>query len=227
MDCSDMIDIFKNESDICTRILECWETLREIQRTLKPLYQATVVMQKTDFTMSDFYVTWLQIEDKLRKLERHQGGRLASVMIEGLSNRKNQLIENRAMLAALALDPRFCTDLSEDKKKLATDVLIDLCKKIKTIENSGDDITESHEIESSDDEDISLASTRNLNYFMSRKKSEKNPRNAPITVFQLSDKIMTFMSSDHDVADESILDFWGKNQTKYPEISLLAEIIFG
>lgn len=65
--CLHVIQAFMGENTICKLVLYKWNELKEIVSCLKVLYQATIVMQKEDFKLSDFYATWIYIDDKLKK----------------------------------------------------------------------------------------------------------------------------------------------------------------
>lgn len=100
--------------------------MEEILHVLKIMYQATVVMQKEDFRLSDFYATWNFVDIKLNKLARKGNSTgLVSKMIIKLAQRKPQLLDSPTMSAALALDPRFCKELNNEQIGIA----------VKTLEN--------------------------------------------------------------------------------------------
>lgn len=188
--CVHILNSFKDESRVCLSLLNNLETINRIHKVLKPLYQATIVLQMEDFTLSDFYSTWLQVEKKLQKISIKEKDQLAIRLLHTLGERKIQLIEKPAMICALALDPRFCTDLEDEKKKVATDLLLDLWRRAKSIENDTQSI-ELSDSESSADDDISIASTTQLKKYV----IEKRPDGSPINIFELSEKITSFIST--------------------------------
>lgn len=65
--CLNVVQAFMEQETVCKLVLHKWNELKEIVSCLKVLYQATIVMQKEDFKLSDFYATWLYIDKKLKK----------------------------------------------------------------------------------------------------------------------------------------------------------------
>lgn len=87
--CEIIIRSLQNESKICKLLLLKWKIMQEIVQVLKIMYQATVVMQKEDFKLSDFYATWNYVEVKLEKLANKENStELAKKMIEKLMDRQ-------------------------------------------------------------------------------------------------------------------------------------------
>lgn len=175
---------------MCENVHNDYDKIVHIHRVLKPLHQATILLQRTDFTMSDFYATWSQLEHLLEKLvKKYQDGKLATSLLKCMAKRKEQLIENPAMLCALALDPRFCGDLTGERRSRAIDLLLNLWRRICAI--SGGDVVIS---DSSDSEmDISIQNMTMLKRFnRDEKKWNENPLST--NVFEISDKISHFMS---------------------------------
>lgn len=86
-------------------------------------YNATIALQAKNLTLSDFFGEWLLMEIRLNSLiakASFNKTNLADKMLGALSNRKNQLINHPAMLAALYLDPRFRSEVL--KKQSSVDV---------------------------------------------------------------------------------------------------------
>lgn len=226
--CFNIIIAFKDKVQVCDLLYKKWHIVKETQRTLKPLYQATIVMQKSDFTMSDFYASWEQVEEKLNKyVRKDQGAQFALLLLQSMAKRKHSLLDNPAMLCALALDPRFCSELDDEQKKISKNALLNLWKKMKSFENKK---ALSHlnpialdDSGSSTDEDISIASTTVLKDYMNKKKIAKK---FDSNVNQIGEKIDSFISQNHEIPDGTIYDFWIKVQNDFPELFEMAQIIF-
>lgn len=203
--------------------MDCeYEKIVHIQKVLKPFYQATIVLQRTDFTMSDFYATWIQLESSLQKLvKKYPDGSLATSLLEAMAKRKPQLIENPTMTCALALDPRFCGDLNGERKTHAINQLLNLWRRVRSV--LGENVVIS---DSSDSEmDISLQSTTILKRF--NKQEQTCTQNQVSTnVFALSEKISDFMCHEHNMPEGTIFDFWAQNRDKFPELHYLSQVIF-
>lgn len=217
---------FKDTEELCEIIHKKFDVIEHMHRVLKPLYQATVVLQRTDFTMSDFYATWTQLETSLEKIERkYNNDPLASSLLHCLSKRKQKLIDNTTMLCALALDPRFCKELSSNQKSQAIDSLLSLWRRIQMIPGNGDIVADS-ELSDSDLE-ISINNTTILSRFKPKQFEEDCAASVLSTnVFVLSDKISSFMCTTHEMPEGTIYDFWVQNEKKFPELFQLSQVIF-
>lgn len=180
-------------------------------------------MQRSDFTMSDFYASWQQVENILGKLlKKNCGVELATLLIENMNNRKEKLLDNPAMLCCILLDPRFCQEIKAERTKLGIDTLLNLWRKLKDFnEFQTEDIAEAGE---SSDEEISIASTTMLKEFL--KKSQVSEQITAANVFQIADEIEAFIACVHEIPDGSIYDFWKQNKPKFPNLFKLAEVIY-
>lgn len=217
---------FKDTDKLCEIIQIKFDVIEHMHRVLKPLYQATVVLQRTDFTMSDFYATWIQLEDSLQKIEKkHKNDPLALSLLRCLSKRKQKLIDNTTMLCALALDPRFYGDLSSHQKSQAIDSLLNLWRRIQMIPRNGD-IETGPELSDSELE-ISIQNTTILSKFKHAQCEEDTaPSVLSTNVFVLSEKISSFMCSTHIMPEGTIYDFWLQNENFFPELFQLSQLIF-
>lgn len=211
-----------DEEKVCQMVLYKWNELKEIVSCLKVLYQATIAMQKEDFKLSDFYATWLYIMEKLReKLKRGNITNLANHLLEMLERRTPQLLENPAVISALALDPRFCNDLDDDQKKTAITSLTDLWERLMQQDLPSIETITLDDAENSSDEDITIANTTILSKFKRNDGQTLANRNS----FDIRSAISLFMAESHDIPEITILEFWILNKVKYPELYSLAEII--
>lgn len=186
-------------------------------------------MQRSDFTMSDFYASWVQAETILSKLvNKGCGVELASLILDHMHRRKSSLLDNPAMLCAIILDPRFCCELKGDQKKLAIDTTLNLWRKMKASIESRLPSNEESIHEESSEEDISIHSTTMLRQYMEKKKAndQKKASQTVCTVFEITDEIESFIACQHDVPDGGIYDFWQKNRYTFPGLYKLAEIIY-
>lgn len=220
---------FKEEFAICELLHIQWKLVEQLHRVLKPLYQATIVMQRADFTMSDFYASWNQAEEILTKMvQKGYGGELASLLLTNMEKRKHVLLENPAMLCAILLDPRFCCELKDEKKEKAIDTILNLWKKIKAFMESKTPSDDINDTDDSIDEDISIESTTMLKRYMEKKEAAQQKKTNPYSanVFAITEEIESFIEYDHDVPDGGIHDFWHKNQLKFPRLFILAEIVY-
>lgn len=186
------------------------------------MYQATIVLQKEDFRLSDFFATWNFIDNKLKKLARRENSTgLANKMIKKLADRKLQLLDNPTMSAARVLDPRFCKDLNNHQMDMAVKTLERLHKQLLNL-NKGED--DHNEPESSDDDDITVINTTNLSKYCQSNMSMNKIVTQNQTV-SIRESIEAFIEANHVLTDGTILDFWNSNQLEYPDLHELAMVI--
>lgn len=210
------------EEKICKLVMQKWEALKEIVSCLKVLYQATIVIQKEDFKLSDFYATWIYIDVKLKKnLQKQNITNLSKHLIEMLEKRKPQIIMNPAVISALALDPRFCYKLDDIQKEIAITNLLNLWNRLKHDTLSAESLT-LNDTNNSSDEDITIGDTTILSNFIKRLESQKS---TVIQTFEIREALSSFMTREHEVPNGTILDFWLLKKNEYPELYELAEII--
>lgn len=224
---------FKDEKNICFLLYNKWHVVKHLHRILKPLYQATIVMQKSDFTMSDFYASWVQVEEKLNKyVQKSRDAELATLLLHYMSKRKHKLFDNPAMSCALALDPRFCNELDENQKKRSLDALVGLWMRMKVFEmnknvNNSEAIT-LEDSDSSSDEDISIENTTVLMAYKNKKDAADEKSNIySANVSEITSAINTFMIHQHDISEGTIYNFWMQNHKKFPELFAMSQIIYG
>lgn len=172
MKCVHVLQSFRNEEKICDLIFLKWGVVTEIVNCLKVVYQATIVMQKQDFKLSDFYTSWIYMEIKLKKcLERQNTTKLAQHLLDMLEKRKAQLIETPTMASAIALDPRFCFKLNSTQKQTAIDNLANLWERLKSLKTQDiceDTVTITLNDTLSSDEDITILNTTTLKEYLER-----------------------------------------------------------
>lgn len=192
------------------------EVIKEIVHVLKVAYQATIVMQKADFKLSDSFATCEYMEIKLRKYTQKENlTELAKHLLDMLAERKSKLIETATMSAAIALDPRFCSELDERQKELAINTLEHLWDHLKSMkEEESIPLSDSEE----SDEDITIINTTILNKYCKRKPAMEKK----VSIKAL---INFFISEEHILLNGTIHDFWKSKKDTYPELFELAEVI--
>lgn len=214
--CENLLQSFKGESEICLLLLQKMEVIKEIVHVLKVAYQATIVMQKEDFKLSDFFATWEYMEIKLTKYTRKENMTgLAKYLLDMLAVRKSKLMETTTMSSAIALDPRFCSELGEQEKKMAIATLENLWSHLKSIKE-GESISLSDSEES--DEDITIMNTTILNKYCKRRPAMEKK----VSIKALTER---FISEEHILLNGTIHDFWKSKKDIYPELFELAEVI--
>lgn len=157
---------------------------------------------------------------KIRKIiKKSVDKRAAEALLQSAKNRKPKLLENPAILCALALDPRFCSSLEHGSKNEAIDAISNLWKRIRAFHCFRETVDDS----SSEDE-IITQSTRKLEYYMTKKLKYKNIFATNIS--EIRGKISNFLTAKHDGAGGTIYQFWMENQKKYPDLFEMSQIVF-
>lgn len=123
-------------------LLKKWDVLIELRQILHLPYLTTVLLQKNDFTLSDFFGCLKIISMKLDQIIQSSNRKhtnLAKSLQQCLNERKHKLTENPLMLCALFLDPRYkCEIYSEPEKVRFVKLTIEnLWKQILTVKNAG------------------------------------------------------------------------------------------
>lgn len=95
--------------------------LHEMDSVLHVPYLTTVVLQKNDFTLSDFYGCFQIIELRLNKIiesPQPKTTNLAQLLLQCVNKRKSKLIETPLMICAVYLDPRYKCIIELDHEKI-------------------------------------------------------------------------------------------------------------
>lgn len=230
MKCSHILQSFRKEEKLCNLILLKWDVVTEILNCLKIIYQATIAMQKEDFKLSDFYTSYIYMESKLNKcLKKQNITKLAEYLLDMLGKRKTQLIENSTMTSALALDPRFCSELNSTQIQIAIDNLANLWQRLRSLKTHDlceETATINLNDTASSDEDITISNTTILKEYLKRQNTEQSLCQVPTAdSFDIREAIRSFCMKKHELEEGTILDFWNGKKDMYPELYKLAEVI--
>lgn len=201
-----------------------WNTLKEIVYVLRIPYNATIAIQAKNLTLSDFFGEWLLMEIRLNSLIARASfnkTNLADKMLSALLNRKDQLINHPAMLAALYLDPRF---RSEVLKKQSS---VDVAKS--TIENIWERICDLKINETTvdtchvetDSFEFELDGHEELDAFLESAQIssvQENVRSAIVTA-------INSFNPDKMKTSESLNKFWESMKKQQPELYEVAMVV--
>lgn len=121
MKCRNVIEFFSRSNKSCELLLRKLSALEEMESVLQIPYLTTVLLQKNDFTLSDFYGCFQIIELKLKRMiqsPRPKMTNLAQRLLECMNNRKSKLLDTPLMLCAVFLDPRYKCTIESDHEKV-------------------------------------------------------------------------------------------------------------
>lgn len=189
-------------------------------KILKAPYQTTIVLQKENFTLSDFNVAWCDMVAKIKKRAKNKKTGLATSLLKAIEKRQPKLFENPAMICALMLDPRLCNDLEHELTSSGLTHLLSLWERLQSIKltNASGIASLSLDDTDSSDEDITVLNTTILSLYSKKKIADVSE-----TVFE-SDfcKAVT----QHEMGDTNIIQFWENNKSKFPELYEMSKVIF-
>lgn len=145
MKCGDVIRYFANTDHACKLLLKKWHILKEMERVLHAPYLTTLILQKNEFSLSDFFGCLQIITMRLNKLIADPGKQytqLAENLLHTLSQRKAKLIDNPLMICALYLDPRYKCEVEKDENKVmvAKLTLENIWERVKLARGHADEI---------------------------------------------------------------------------------------
>lgn len=200
-------------------------------------------MQQINYALTDFYGDWILIELKLKKcIAGNMITNLCDKLLEAFNNRKKDLINNKAMLCAVFLDPRFKFNLTSDQDALVKILLVDMWTEIKNLKQreSLNGLVPTENPSASGDEDDDL---------LEKKFVEKSAqvggncseleRNSGVATKSFSPGYtkskIEFLSSIEEYEkgtsrlhhSASIFNFWENSKSKYAEIYVVARVYFG
>lgn len=225
INCLHLIIHFSKTERVCALMLKKWAIVLEMERTLKVLYDATIAMQNEKHTLSDFYADWVLVNIKLEKLAKKPNtSNIAKRLLESLNSRKSQLFDKPLMICAIALDPRFCSILSNDQKDEAKDELNKLYKRLEAM-NQRKNLSEKSLLENScasDDHDSSINDVNLLQEFFFGKPTQEDTSSC----LDIGDELEAFIADQNRFPKESTIKFHIINQSKYPKLFQLAMVVF-
>lgn len=116
-----MIEHFSRTDKSCDLLLRKWNALVEMQKVLHIPYLTTVLLQKNDFNLSDFYGCFQIIMLKLERMVQSSQRKLTNLaqrLLETMNFRKTKLIDTPLMICAVFLDPRYKCTIETDYEKI-------------------------------------------------------------------------------------------------------------
>lgn len=94
---------------------EEWETIKLIVKILHKPFRVTELLQKVNYTLSDFYAAWLQLKLYFGNLASKKN-ELAQCLSKAMNAAKHcHLLENPLLLCSVFLDPRVKGILLKDR----------------------------------------------------------------------------------------------------------------
>lgn len=219
-------------------LLKKWHFLEELKAILHLPYLSTVMLQRKDFTLSDFYGLFQVMNMKLNKIisePNSKSKKLAADLQKCLNERKKPLLENPLMRCAIFLDPRYKYDIDSDKDSIifVKITLDNIWQRIQSIK-----IDEQIEIASGNE--VANKSSDTINDLFDELDEEYNammhksssPNQADFSmgktdIAEAVNRYEQFVSGTRMKSSESVHGFWEKHKSTFGlELYEIASIIF-
>lgn len=238
--CEKTIKYFARSNKKFRYVLQKWTIIEELVAVLKYAYDATQAIQKQEYSLSDFYASWIKMKLKLEiAVEKESKTNLAFHLYEALKKREASLF-NQGMLCAIYLDGRFRKELTADQTALAKFILVTLWERVCALKSEQPSVIENDQIQNiSDDileeylarkEDESIASSSSVNTAIdasSLGKMDKRSPNFKMNGNQLRICFAEYEKIKRPEAKVSSLQWWETLKNDFPEMYILAIIING
>lgn len=195
-----------------------WKEVEELVDILRHPYHVTMLLQRDDFTMADFYAAWSWIELKLRM--QHSNHLLAKCIAKSMDSKKHEhLVQNPLMYCSVYMDPRFKAEMAGDlqKKYLARMFLSKLWERIND-RNRQDESDENMRANTSTAFDYSFVTK-----YLSNLNCATGPSSTRST--RIEELLNAYENEKSEDMNVSVLDFWEKKKEDSPELYKLAMIV--
>ncbi|XP_055306517.1 uncharacterized protein LOC129570818, partial [Sitodiplosis mosellana] len=234
LQCKGMVDHFAKTQREFKIIQTKWAVIEEVVSVLKMFFLTTKKLQDVNFTLSDFYGHLIALKENLTNYlhSNQQLSDLATHLQTELNNRLPMLKKNPLMICAVFLDRRYSSELSRDEKALAVRTLVKMWEEIRMehfANGNGDTENNNDDLSFRFDDHASVIEA----YFNSKgvhlQEPEKTDRENPD--YTTSNAAMYEILNEFDSqigripASQSVLEFWHKKKTEYPEVYLLSTTI--
>lgn len=225
--CEHVMAVFTEER-LCLLLLRKLPVIKEIVESLKIMHEATVLAQKADFCLTEFYKCWIVTKLKLQaRINQSSKTKLNTILLKSMQKRENRLLDNSLMKCAMLLDPRFCDEIEGDELVQTKKMLADIWKSMKPALSF-------QENEMSTSANDSMAS--NADIFQNYMKHKGKQRQTILQNTTIDDDILRsadlFIVQEGSVEESindtwSILKFWATKKKNYPILYEIAMVIFG
>lgn len=223
--CKEAIEFLVDKDIFCAQMTENWTKIVEIVGILKIPFIATKILQRSDLTMSDLFGCWLNMERKLDNIIENENcsTNLAEILRQKVFERKQILLENPMMLAAIYLDARFNFTLTETQVEEAKSTLISLYRKIKQI-LPGQSV-EPQSAEDSFEEYCAVTSNKRA-----RADDDKLNSGSKVNALMSVNEFIIFIDAFDNTVNRlhskvSIIKHWEERKNDDPELLQLARIL--
>lgn len=193
-----------------------WTEYERAVAVLKVPYEATLQMQAVQYTLSDFFATWLDVKIKLRTFTE---SKLAESIINGMEIReqKKSTISSPPMIACVFMDARYRSLLDSGQTLIAIEHLTRLYRKVRSVNATENELVPV---------DFNPAECSSLKqYLINKEKVRKNSS----SLFCANDanalRRIEIITPNNTNFHESTLLVWSRFQTYEPHLYKLACVV--
>lgn len=227
LNCESVMAAFPEEQ-LCKLLLRRLPLVREIVECLKVMHEATVLSQKADFGLTEFYRCWVITKLKIQaRINQRCKTNLYAHLLKSIEKRERQLLDNNLMKCAMILDPRFCDELEGEHLMQTKEILVKIWSLMKSIRNA--EPNESNNMNQSANNSSNMDIFRN--YMKNKGKHRQMVLESTTTDDEFLNSIDLFIERENTedcTFDDSwsILKFWESKKKSYPLLYEMAMVIF-
>lgn len=207
-----------------------WQQVDALCKALLPAKICTKKLQSEQLTLTDFYGAWLTCKIQTQSLNTNFSNNLSQCLII----REQHIMNNKVLLSAIYLDPRFKNMLTQEQSTIAIEHLINVWVHIKELEKKEIEFVGSMKNPTIEDNDNGLASMNDsdeLETFLQEKDNESSLSfNSPTqgsTATRIEAALKSYYLDQKRLSHKlNVLKFWKQMETTYPELAELAKTIY-
>lgn len=202
-----------------------WQQVKILSESLLPAKICSKKLQSEQLTLSDFYSTWISCKIETRSLENPFSNKLVKCM----ENREQFIMNNKVLLAAIFLYPRFKITLNKVQHDTAISHLISIWVYLK---NNGINTKDNNEImedqlPGSVNSDFNQNSDHLENFLQERERVEVSSSSQNATSTMIENVLKScYLNKKRLSYKINILQFWKSMENTYPELYILTKIVF-
>lgn len=202
---------------------EEWSKIEEITKILLHPYQVTLLLQKVNYTMSDFFAAWHQL--KLLFASLATKNRLAERLLTSMNDPKHhRLLTNPLILCSVFLDPRTKGIIlkSRENSFIAKISLVQLWDRVTLFEKEN-----SSGIATDDNDDATAEIPLDFNFDLFEKfsNSDDSLNTANTDKPDIMNMLNAFELEKSEPMGKSIFAYWEEKKDVFPELYKLAKVV--
>lgn len=211
---------------MCELLIRKWFILRELVYILQIPLNATIEVQHHDLTLSDVFGIWTKMKLHLNACVSRANFKtsLERKLVDAFNERQNIIFSNPFMNCALFLDPRFRGQISSNQE-VAEEAIQMLCKIWRRItfvdsQNNQNNQTNTEDVSDGSFESFEFDANAELNNLLMR--NIPTEQNGELDI----ERELQLFQPEFMPAENSVLDFWKREEKAYPELHKLAMAVY-